>query len=526
MASLFGTNGVRGTVNKDMTVQLALQMGKAIGTFMHGAVAIATDTRVSADMISNAVTAGIMAVGCDVVDLGMMPTPSLQYFVKTHPGIKGGVMITASHNPPEYNGIKCIASDGTEASHADEDAIEDLYFQVIPDKPWNEIGKLEEVYGAGDVYIDAVLSQVDVDAIRDAHLTVCLDCANGAAFETSPLMMKKLGVTFTTLNANPQGEFPGHLSEPTEDNLKNLMSITKAMKADLGIAHDGDADRCVFVTSQGKYVSGDKSLALMSRYEIGGKKDAIIVTPVSSSSMVEDVVKEAGGNLMYTAVGSPVVARKMMEVGGIFGGEENGGLIFAKHQYCRDGALSAAKMLESIAVMGPLHTQLESLPVYYQDKRKLSCPNNRKQPLADHFKTHYKANRVDTTDGLKVLFDDGWVLVRASGTEAIFRIYSESKDKAIAKERADEFEKMAYEFLAPEGIVPEVIKAPAKKRRITLRKAAVVSEVPKATTGATAVPNASDEDPTDVEKPDAPVKKTRKASAKKSEKATEASDKN
>jgi phosphomannomutase/phosphoglucomutase len=453
-----------------MTSQLALQMGKAIGTHMGGAVAIATDTRTSAEMVKTAVMSGMMAVGCDVLDLGVLPTPAIQYFVKTHEGIMGGVMITASHNPPEYNGIKCIAADGTEASRRDEERIEEFFFSEIPNRPWNQTGGMERVYSAGDVYIDAVIGCVDSEAIRNARLRVCLDCANGASYETSPLLMKKLGVGVTTLNANAQGEFPGHLSEPTEENLKNLMSLTKATKSNLGIAHDGDADRCVFVTSQGRYVSGDKSLALIAKFELSKKKGKV-VTPVSSSSLVEDVVNEAGGIIKYTAVGSPIVARKMMEYEAGFGGEENGGLIFAEHQYCRDGALAAAKMLECVAKNGPLHTQLSSFPVYYTDKRKIYCPNEHKQPLMDHIKTKYSPDyRTDITDGLKVLFDNGWVLARPSGTETIFRIFSESKDEEQAKARAAEFEDTARGFLLKAGVPAEEIAPVVKKRRAPVKK--------------------------------------------------------
>ena len=444
---LFGTNGVRGVVNEDMTADMALQVGKAMGRYMRGQVAIATDTRVSAEMIRSAVSAGLMAVGCKVLDLGMIPTPAIQYFVKTHEYVSGGVMITASHNPPQFNGIKCIASDGTEMHKYGEDKIEALYAQAIPSNLWNTIGSIEKVIGAADSYIDAVISHVDSNEIRHSGLKVVLDCANGAACRTTPLLLKKLGVVAVTLNADPQGEFPGHPSEPTEENLQNLVMLTKSIKADLGIAHDGDADRTVFVSQKGKYISGDKSLALISKNELSEKKSGVIVTPVSSSSMVEEVVKEAGGTIIYTAVGSPIVTRKMMEVDAIFGGEENGGLIFPEHQFCRDGAMTVAKMLECIVKYGPLQKQIDALPVYYVDKRRVPCPDDKKETLLAMMKALYNENRVDATDGLKIFFDDGWVLVRPSGTEPIFRIFSESKDENVATERGQKFEDIAKGFV-------------------------------------------------------------------------------
>ncbi|MBP6021046.1 MAG: phosphoglucosamine mutase [Candidatus Methanomethylophilaceae archaeon] len=446
---MFGTNGVRGVVNEYMTSDLALQMGKAIGTEIRGTVAIATDTRVSAEMIKSAVAAGIMASGYSVVDLGIVPTPALQYYVKTRDNIAGGVMITASHNPPQFNGIKCVSEDGTEMSRTEEAKIEELYAQEIKCVPWNKVGSITRYGGAGAEYVDAVLSHVDVPAIRAAGLTVCFDAANGASYETTPLMLKKLNVRAITINCDPQGEFPGHLSEPTEENLGDLMRMTRDTGSSIGIAHDGDADRCVFISSQGKYVSGDKSLAIMSKHMLSSKSGSV-VTPVSSSTMVEEVVTAAGGRLVYTAVGSPVVARKMMDIGAVFGGEENGGLIFPEMQYCRDGAMTVAKMLECIVKNDTtLGLLAEDLPVYYTEKRKIECPDAIKKKLMDFMTGAETEAKIDSTDGLKFVYPDGWVLARPSGTEPVFRIYSESKDKSVAAKRADKFEALAREFLNP-----------------------------------------------------------------------------
>ncbi len=443
---LFGTNGIRGIINEDMTSDLALQIGKAIGTVMGGTVAIATDTRISADMIKMAVSSGIMSVGVNVLDLGVLPTPAIQYYIKTHDNVKGGVMITASHNPPQFNGIKCISSDGTEASREEEEEIEGQYEKDIPCAAWNSIGETDRVRGAGEEYVNATISNVDAEAIRNAELKVCLDCANGAAYETSPLLLKKLNVRAITINCNPQGEFPGHPSEPTEENLKDLISLVRTTRSHLGIAHDGDADRCVFITNDGKFVSGDKSLALMSKYVLS-KNKGVIVTPVSSSSLVEEVVKDAGGTVEYTAVGSPIVARKMMETEAVFGGEENGGLIFPEQQYCRDGGMTVAKMLECIVKEGSLKNQISKLPVYYTVKKKIKCPNDLKRYVMEHIINASAGAKIDDTDGIKIIFDDGWVLARPSGTEPIFRIYSESKDEAVAKERAEKYENIVKEYL-------------------------------------------------------------------------------
>ncbi|MCL1811164.1 MAG: phosphoglucosamine mutase [Methanomassiliicoccaceae archaeon] len=443
---LFGTNGVRGVVNEDMTSDLALQMGKAIGTVMGGTVAIATDTRNSAHMIKMAVSSGIMSVGADVIDLGVLPTPAIQYYVKTHDDVRGGVMITASHNPPQFNGIKCISSDGTEASRKDEEEIEAHYSNDILCASWNTIGSMQRVRDAAEEYVNAIISKVDAEAIRKAELKVCLDCANGAAYETTPLLLKKLNVRVITINSNPQVEFPGRPSEPTEENVGDLLSLTESMGSDLGIAHDGDADRCVFITTNGKYVSGDKSLALLSGYALS-KRAGLIVTPVSTSSLVEEVVEEAHGVIEYTAVGSPIVARRMMEAGAVFGGEENGGLIFPDHQYCRDGGMAVAKMLECIVKEGPLENQISRLPTYYTVKKKVECPNEMKKDVLDRIAKESAGAKIDRTDGMKIIFDDGWVLARPSGTEPLFRVFSESKDADVAEGRAERYENLVRECL-------------------------------------------------------------------------------
>ena len=445
---LFGTNGVRGVVNEDMNVDFALQMGKAIGTFFSGTVAIATDTRLSKDMLKFAVSSGLLSVGCKVIDLGILPTPAIQYFVKTRSDVVGGVMITASHNPPNFNGIKCIDADGTEMSRENEKKIEENYANRIFCRAWNETGTIEIYDGADEEYVDAILSHVDVEAIKKANFVAVVDCANGAAYQTTPMLLKKLGVRAITLNANPEGDFPGHPSEPTEANLKDLISLTKSTNANIGIAHDGDADRAIFVTDGGNYLYGDKSLALMCKLFLSNNPNSTIVTPVSSSSLVEKVVTDLGGKVIYTAIGSPIVARRMIKENLTFGGEENGGLIFGNHQFCRDGAMTVAKMLELIVKFGSLKEQVDALPAYFVDKRQVECPDARKEELIRRIKDKFLVNnKIDETDGLKIFFDDGWVLMRPSGTEPIFRIFSESTDEKSAKERGTEFEKIVSSML-------------------------------------------------------------------------------
>ena len=445
MSNLFGINGVRGVVNETLTSDVALKLGRAIGRYYDGTVAVATDTRISADMIKNAVIAGLLAEGCDVLDLKIVPVPALQYFVKTHDDVLGGVMITASHNTAEYNGVKCITSTGDEIGEAGQKKIQENYDSDMPSHA-NRIGTVTQILRGGEEYINGILEHVKVNDIRRANLRVVVDCANGATSFTTPALLQRMGVYTVTLNANPQGEFPGRPSEPTEENLSDVIALIKTAGADLGVAHDLDGDRVSFISNEGKFIEGDEALAIMARYVLS-RKTGVVVTTVSASSVVEDVVKENGGVLVCTAVGSPVVAKRMRVENAVFGGEESGGMIFPEFQYCRDPALAIARMLECILKYGPIQEQVDKLPVYHMEKRDVFCPEDKKEALMEHILSKCKEENIDTSDGLKVFYDDGWVLARPSGTENKFRIFSESTNKKKATSRANEYEKYALGFL-------------------------------------------------------------------------------
>jgi len=446
MSELFGTNGVRGIVNEDMNIDLATRLGKAIGTWLNGGtVAVGTDTRLSNHMLKNAVSSALTSTSCDVIDLGEVPTPAIQLFTRENTDL--GIAITASHNPPQFNGIKCIDDDGTELIEGKEEEIEKIYFsENFRLAGWSDVGKVMSDDPVRE-YIESVKSKVDEKSIRDAELKVIVDCANGAGSYTTPYILKDLGCEVVTLNSQPDGTFPGHESEPTEDNLKDLIDLVKSSDADLGIANDCDADRAIFIDDKGRFLHGDKTLTLMAKKiveEIGG---GTVVTPVSSSTSVEDVVKSSGGDLLYTAVGSPIVAREMIDRGAVFGGEENGGLIFADHQYCRDAGMAAAKIVELVATEGPLSELVDALPGYALDKRGVGCPDDLKRRLMDDLKERFKTEDYNDVDGLKIYYDEGWVLIRPSGTEPKYRIYSEAEDYDTAKELGHKHQKIVREVL-------------------------------------------------------------------------------
>ncbi|HWR63902.1 MAG TPA: phosphoglucosamine mutase [Candidatus Thermoplasmatota archaeon] len=457
MTRLFGTNGIRGVVNQDMNSTLALEIGQAWGTYLKKTVprpkcAIGTDARLSNHMLKSALTAGFLSTGCDVVDVGLVPTPTLQYTVKEKQ-FDAGVIITASHNPPQFNGIKGTASDGTELTKDVEETIEQIYFSkgfALSD--WNEVGSYATWTGAIELYIKGVLSCVDVASIKKQRFHVVLDCGNGAGSLVAPILLKELGCVVTELNCEPDGMFPGRHSEPLPENLTMLMKKVSESHASFGIGLDGDADRAIFIDENGSYIWGDKSLSLVGRYITCEKKGGITVTPVTTSTCFEDVIRQNKGRVIYTKVGSPIVAGVMKKNHAVFGGEENGGLIFPEFQYCRDAAMSLVTVLEILArEKRPLSELIAEIPSYEMLKTKIPCPAEKKERiinlLANEMKNHREITDIDRTDGLKLYMKDGWVLMRPSGTEPIFRVYVQAKEKQRAEQVALFYKNLAASLM-------------------------------------------------------------------------------
>ena len=428
MKKLFGTNGVRGIANVDMTPDVALNLGKSLGSYMvrnnaGSRVAVGRDTRISGDMLKSAAIAGLLSTGRKVIDVGVLPIPALQYYVRDR--ADAGIMITASHNPKEYNGLKIIAKDGTEFSRQGEADVEVLYFaHEFQAAPWNETGRFFMYSTALRMYMDGIMSKVDVDAISSAGLTIVVDPGCGASCEVTPFLLRELGCKVISLNAQPDGTFPGRAPEPTLEALSDLMNTVKAAGADLGIAHDGDADRVAFVDERGEFLDEEDLLAMMAGHVLR-KRKGIVVTPVSSSLKIKDLTESMGGELIWTRVGSIDVARKMMETGAVFGGEGNGGLIFPEFQYCRDGPMTAAKMLEMLTGGNRLSELKEGIPEYYNKKTKIRCDSP--EEVMKKVRKAAEGKDIDDTDGIKIWYPDGWVLIRPSGTEPIIRIFAESK---------------------------------------------------------------------------------------------------
>ena len=435
MGRLFGTNGVRGVVNRDLTAAKVTRLAAAAGALLGLSVAVGRDGRTSSPMFRDAAVSGLLSVGCRVHDAGMLPTPALQYAVKRF-GLDGGLMVTASHNPPEFNGVKVIAGDGVEVSRRREAEIEDIFFGGGPQlSPWSQIGTARELDALED-YSEAVLSHVDRDAVRGARLKIALDPGNGVASLAAPAIARELGCSVSTINADIDGWFPGRDSEPRPDNLDGLRRLVEASGADVGVAFDGDGDRNIFIDEMGEVHWGDRSFALVARDFLARNPGEAVATPVSSSRVVEDVVSAGGGRLVWTPVGSVVVSHTMVEEGIRLGGEENGGIFYGPHQPVRDGAMAMALVLDIMAREGrPLSELFGELPQYAQMKDRVACPEGLKQRALEALRGSVEAPRVETIDGLKLWHPDGsWILIRPSGTEPVFRLFAE----ALNKERVDQ----------------------------------------------------------------------------------------
>jgi phosphomannomutase / phosphoglucomutase len=439
---LFGTNGIRGIFGKDLTIDSIVDVCYSLGTyFKEGPIVIGYDGRNSSPIISRIVRSTINSAGLEVGDAGLVPTPCLQYAAKRL-DYNGGIMITASHNPPEYNGLKAIANDGVEISREDELKVQDIYVSKKFSKVDGFAREFSDQFIIGS-YIDAVLTLVDVQNIRSHKFTVAIDVGNGAQATVAPLILSRLGCRVITINGNIDGNFPGRGPEPTIENLHMLSSMVNHSEADIGVAYDGDGDRSIFCDEKGNLHGGDKTGTLLVKYLLENKHGgAEIVCPLNTTMALSLVAKEKSANLVYTKVGSVEVSREMVKRKSLIGLEENGGFMYGKLNEVRDGIMTTALILEALAsTEQKLSGLLSSLPATFQYKSKFNCPTKQ---IADDVVSaclkHGNPQKVETLDGAKVWIDEEtWIMVRPSGTEPLIRIYAESTDKLLLNSKIEEY---------------------------------------------------------------------------------------
>jgi phosphomannomutase/phosphoglucomutase len=442
---LFGTNGIRGIFGKDLTVESIIDACYSLGTYFEkGPIVIGYDGRDSSPVISKLVRSTINSAGLEVGNAGLVPTPCLQYAAKRL-DYNGGIMITASHNPPEYNGLKAIAYDGVEISREDELKVQDIYIS----KNFSRVNGFARDFidqSIIDSYMEAALALVDVQNIRSRKFTVAIDLGNGAQAKVAPLILGRLGCKVITINGNIDGNFPGRGPEPTIENLHLLSSMVTHSMADVGVAYDGDGDRSMFCDEKGNPHGGDKTGTLLVKHLLENKHArAEIVCPLNTTMALSLVAKEEGANLIYTKVGSVEVSREMVKRKSLIGLEENGGFMYGKLNEVRDGIMTTALILDALALTGQkLSGLLSSLPSTFQYKSKFSCPTKQiAEDVVGECLKHGNPKRVETLDGAKIWVDEEtWIMVRPSGTEPLVRIYGESTDKLLLNSKVEEYSRL------------------------------------------------------------------------------------
>lgn len=425
---MFGSSGIRGIVNKDITPRFTLDFGLASGS-IYSNIVIGHDPRISSKMMENAVVAGLLSTGCAVTKIGMVPTPTLAIASRDY---DCGIMITASHNPAEYNGIK-IFKKGKSFNQEEQKEIENILMtEGFKYADWIRTGNLNVTENAIKQHSDIILNKIKK---IENDFKVVVDCGCGAACVITPYILKEIGCDVITINSQPDGRFPGRDPEPIEKNLEVLKNTVKSSGADLGIAHDGDADRMMAVDNEGRYISGDKMLTF---FVIREAKRAIAV-PIDTSRVVADNLD--GINISYTRVGDVYISEELNRIGGDFGGEPSGAWIFPKISLCPDGIYAAARLIELVGQEGKLSKMIDSIPEYPIKRAAFICSDKNKTMIRITNKLKKIGDKIDkigeigeireinTLDGIRINLDDGWILIRPSGTEPKIRITVESKTR-------------------------------------------------------------------------------------------------
>ncbi|MCL9816126.1 phosphoglucosamine mutase [Natronocalculus amylovorans] len=439
---IFGSSGVRGVAGKGLSPEFVLRIARAAATVWDvDRVAVARDTRTTGQLFANIAAGGAASTGTAVDRLGIAPTPAVTRYceVESLPGI----LITASHNPPQYNGVKLIGTDGIELPVRTLERIEEhVLTEQFTIGEWNEIEETTQIETVNDDYVEELLASVDRETIADANLTVALDPAHGAGALTSPEFYRALGCSVITVNAQPDGHFPGRMSEPVKEHLEDLCTLVEATDADVGIAHDGDADRAIFIDEDGNYIDGDTSLAALAAEALS--KGDTTVAAVNVSQRLVDVCDDVGATLELTPIGATNIITRIKELWAEgqtvpISGEGNGGIFFPNYRLVRDGAYIGAKFLELLAdstaseVVAPYQSYHN---VRYNIEYRSESQRSKMLAAAETYVESQDAT-PNTIDGYRLDYGDAWVLVRPSGTEPKIRIYAEGREADRAQSLAD-----------------------------------------------------------------------------------------
>ncbi len=450
---IISVSGMRGIVGKNLTDSVVADYGRAFGTFLkesysekkeNFSVSIGRDSRPSGKQLFSSVAEGLCDVGINVIDLGIVTTPSVGIMLREL-GCVGGLVITASHNPGQYNGIKLLLSNGVAPPSDAAKQIRQYYFDKrfgLVDS--SDFGKVTSNEQADITHIGKVLAIIDRRAIAAKKFKVVLDSVNGAGGRITKLLLDELGCEVSAINDEPTGLF-AHAPEPIAENLQELCDIIKTEGAEIGFAQDPDADRLAIVDEHGTYISEEYSLALSVKY-IFSKKTGKAATNLSTSRMIDDIAEKVGGQVIRTAVGEAHVAAAMFEHDCIIGGEGNGGVIDLRIGPIRDSLVGIAFVLQLMAETGKTISQLvDEIGAYCMIKDKFTADKSQAQRIFSLAKEAFVDAKLNTTDGCRFDFDDGWLHLRASNTEPVIRIIVEAKDRHTAEKYVDTVSKIRKE---------------------------------------------------------------------------------
>ena len=438
----FGTSGIRGCVPEELSSEIVWQIGYSVATvFEQKPILVCHDNRTSSPLLTNAVAGGLMAGGSNVHYGGEVITPAVSLYTR-HCDLAGAILITGSHIPANMSGIEVLGSDGAPVPPEIEEQIGQLNISAPRPVAWKSHGQLQRVNDVGSFWVKKVLEQVDTPVIQKRKFRIVLDAANGTAIPWLLNVIQQLDCEMIGLNTERDSTFPGRSPNLRVTLLDQAAQLVKDRKADLGIATDGDADRAFFIDDKGRALMGDVSGTLLAKIELDREGGGTIVTPINSSNLVEDIVGQYKARVVYSRVGPPAMVAAAKKYNAIFTFEESGKIIYPRLNYLSDSGLGTVHLLEYLAkAKKSLSTVIDEFPQYTQLKRAIACPNEYKDHVATHalnmVKTHFPEAQVITKDGVKVVFEDGWLLLRPSGTEPVFRCFTEARQKKRAQELMD-----------------------------------------------------------------------------------------
>ena len=445
---MVSVSGVRGRVGEALTPEIMAQFAAGFGAWAmaraggKAQIVVGRDSRVSGPMFQPVVHAALQSVGCDVLDIGMVPTPTVQLAVEHHHAA-GGLAITASHNPIEWNALKFIGPSGLFLDGAEAAEMRKVVEGKIPRATWDKLGTVSKDQDAASDHIERILALpfLDVEGIRKRGFKVGLDCVRGAGGVFMPVLLELLGCKLATINMEPDGRFP-RPPEPTAENLGELQKLVFDSHCDIGMAVDPDVDRLALVSEEGVAIGEDYTLALAAKVVLRHRK-GVVVTNLSTSRIVDDIAREAGSRVIRAPVGEVNVATRMRAENAPIGGEGNGGVILPELHLGRDAPVGAVLMLQLLLEEGkPLSKIVASYPRYVIVKDKLDRPSAPLDTVYEVLTKAFPDAEVDTQDGLRLTWSDRWVHIRPSGTEPIVRVIAEAPT-------AEEAEKLVSDCRKP-----------------------------------------------------------------------------